>query len=419
MIIGFELQIVILGILLAISFFFSGTETAFFSLSRLERDALNRKAAPFQRKVIQRLLGSPDEILVTILTGNMIVNVFASALAEEIGRRVFTFDSELFSIASMTLLLLLVGEMTPKILAVHNTLAFARAASVPIFYVHRLLTPLRWLLTRASFLLAAPQPGPAATPRQRADGLILSAIKLGHKRGILNQSEEHLFRSFFAFQEKTADEVKIPRSQLRGVPDSAAVPQLIGMVEREPIAVSGDYILVHQRDMDHLLGYLHVRDLLPYKYGLKAEEPLASILRPFYIVPESKDLIALMLEMAEHNSELALVVDEYGGTAGIVTFQQMVEEILGYFYPSETDTITQIEPNRYILQGDLDLERLQELFGVEVDSDSRTVAGLLFEQLGEIPEPGTRVPVAGLEFTVRRTARNRILEVEARKAGPA
>ena len=415
--IGFELQLAILGILLAFSFFFSGTETAYFSMNRLERDALLRKAAPYQRKVIQRLLGSLDEILVTLLTGNMLVNVFASALAERIGWRVFPFESELFSIAAMTVLLLLVGEMTPKILAVHNTVSFARSTAFPIYYVHQLLAPLRWLLGRLSTTLAPPQRGPAPDPRQRASGLILSAIRLGYKRGILNQSEEHLFRSVFAFQEKTADEVKIPRSQLRGVPDSMAVRELIGLAEREPIAVNDAYILVHQRDMDHLLGYVHVQDLLPFKYGLKDEERLAAILRPLHIVPESKDLIDLMLEMADSNSELSLVVDEYGGTAGIVPFQGMVEEILGYFYPSGLEAITQIEPNRYVLRGDLELERLRELFGLEVDSESHTVAGLIFERLGEIPEPGTRVSAAGLELTVRKTSRNRILEVEARKAG--
>jgi CBS domain containing-hemolysin-like protein len=412
-------QFILLGALLGFSFFFSATETAFFSLSRLEREALSRKASPFQRKLIQRLLAAPDEMLITILTGNMIVNVLASSLGEVMGQRIFPFEAELFSIVSMTLILLLVGEMTPKILAVRFSLHFARAASTPIYFVHRVLAPVRWLLNRVSSSITVLYPGQLHHPRQRVGALILSAIKLGLKRGILNPSEEHLFRSFFSFRDKTADEVKIPRSQLKGVADSVTVTELIELVERQPVTVNGSYIIAFQKDMDHLVGYLQCRQLLPYKYGLKAEERLGSLLRPFHIVPESKDLTELMLEMGESNAELALVVDEYGGTAGVITFQHLIEEILGYFYPYEREAVTEIEPNRYALPGSLEVEQLEELFGVDIESESRTAAGLIIEQLGEIPDTGPRVTVSGLEFTIKKISRSRILEVEVRLAEPS
>ena len=139
-------QSIILVILLGLSAYFSGTEAAFFSLSSLEQDFLKRRTSPFLRRILESILSSPDEILITILTGNMLVNVIAATLAELLGARLFTVDSELFSIIVMTTLLLLIGEMTPKNLAVRHSQTFARAAAVPLFYIYHIFKPLRSFL---------------------------------------------------------------------------------------------------------------------------------------------------------------------------------------------------------------------------------------------------------------------------------
>ena len=136
-------QIIILSLLLLCSAFFSGSETAFFSLSRLEHNSLKKRSSYLLKKILARITSAPDALLITILTGNMLVNVFASTLAEIMGDRFFRHESELLSIISMTLIILLFGEMTPKNLAVRHSLAFARFSALPIYYLHILFAPAR------------------------------------------------------------------------------------------------------------------------------------------------------------------------------------------------------------------------------------------------------------------------------------
>jgi CBS domain containing-hemolysin-like protein len=160
-----------------------------------------------------------------------------------------------------------------------------------------------------------------------------------------------------------------------------------------------------------------MKDLLNFKYGLKEQAGLKEIVKPLYTIPESKDLSELMTEMRNTNAEIAQVVDEYGGTAGIITFQIMVENLLGHFYRNEKESIKEIEPHRYIIPADMEIEALERLFDIELQADVRTVAGLIFLKLGEIPEQGTRIEYGKLEFTILSIARNKILKVGVKLKG--
>ncbi len=399
-------RIVALAGLLVLSAYFSGSESAFFSLSRLEQDGLRQRAAPRLRRIIERILSSPEEVLITILTGNMLVNVFASSMAEAIGRRLFGRSSELLSIVSMTILLLLGGEMMPKNVAVRYAVGFARASAYPLYGLFVVFKPLRWFLNLFNRLVNALFPLRQGA-REGRPNIILSAVNIGFREGILNRSELTLMESFVEFRDRTAEEVMIPRTEVTGVEVSTPIAEVLRL---------GPSLLpVYSQDMDHLLGYVTPRDLLPYRYGLRQGENLAEVLRPFVSVPFSKNCARLLVEMRESNTEMALVVDEYGGTAGIITFRKLMSELLGYFFPSADGEPQSLGPEHYRLPGAYRVEDLAELFDLQLESESHTVAGLVTEQLGEIPAEGARVVVGGLELTVRRVVRNRILEVEARR----
>ncbi len=414
---GLVAQAVILAILLFFSAYFSGTEAAFFSLSSLEQDTLKRRSPLFLRKIMEMILSAPDDILITILTGNMFVNIIASTVAGLLGDRLFAFDSELFSIIGMTLLLLLIGEMTPKNLGVRNSLAFAGVSALPLYYIHIFLKPLRWVLNLSPGLINRLFPLEVADARAVKRRVILSAVQIGFKEGILDQSELNLFETFFHFRSKSAGEVMIPRTQITGIEVSNRISRLIHDSETLKMAGKNSLIPIFKRDMDHLLGYINRKDLLAFQFGLKTGESLRKIMKPFLSVPESKNCAELMVDMKETNTEMALVVDEYGGTAGIITFQSLLEELFEYFYPEAFEQVSKIGENRYLVPGNLDIDSLRALYQEDLPTENRTVAGLITQQLEEIPAAGTKLIIGRLEFIVKQITRNRILKIEVRRLG--
>ena len=150
------------------------------------------------------------------------------------------------------------------------------------------------------------------------------------------------------------------------------------------------------------------------KYGIKEQVCFKNLIKPFYSIPDSKNLSDLMRELREQNIEVALVIDEYGGTAGIVTFQNIITDLLDYFYTSERDAIREISPGRYSLPGTIETGTLQDIFNVQFLTDSRTVSGMIMEYLGEIPASGATIKISGIHFTVIKAGKTKIIELEAK-----
>jgi len=404
--------------LLALSAFFSGSEAALFSLSKIEQDALRRRGGARPTWVLERMLASPDDVLITILTGNMLVNVFASALGEAIGRMIFPVEAELLSILTMTGLLLLVGEMAPKNFGVRYGLAFARFSAGPLFYLYHGLRPLRWFLGVFGRLAGRLAPGrSAAGSPARRPGIIRSAVHIGFKEGILDTSELHLVESFCDFQETQVEEVMTPRTEIGGIDLSSPFDPHDASRGPELLQKSGGSSIVpaYIQDLDHIVGYIPLRDVLPLRFGLGPGRRAADLVRRCPSVPASKNCADLLREMREAGTEMAVVIDEYGGTAGVITFKGLVEELLGFFYPADETTLQQTGPDTYRAAGNLEIEALEKLLGRELDCESRTVAGLMIERLGELPAPGAVLHLEGVEIVAAKIAKNRILEIELRR----
>jgi putative hemolysin len=406
--------IISLAVLLLLSAYFSGSEAAFFSLSTLEQDSLKRRSGSKLAVILSRIFSSPDDILITLLTGNMFVNVFASSFAEAIGERIFAFETELFSIVSMTVLLLIFGEMTPKNLAVRKAQSFSRLSAVPLYYLYLMFKPLRWffnLFNRLVNLLLPDRDGGLLAKHS----IIRSAVQIGYKEGILDQSELDLVESFCDFREKQAEEVMTPRTDIIGVDVSRRISELIGEPALMDESDGAALLPAFYQDLDHLVGYITFRDLLPYKFSFKTDARLSEVLKTSITVPSTKNCAELLVEMRESNCEMAVVIDEYGGTAGVVTFKGLIEQLLGYFYPAGETQIVELPEGRYCVAGHLKIEELGALLGKEIPSDSRTVAGLITDTLQEIPSVGTQLVIGQIEFTVKRISKTRILELEVRR----
>jgi putative hemolysin len=404
-----------LATLLLLSAYFSGSEAAFFSLSSLERDSLKRRSSSKLAAILSRIFSSPDDILITLLTGNMFVNVFASSLGEAIGERIFPFETELFSIISMTVLLLIFGEMTPKNLAVRRAQSFSRFSAVPLHYLYVLFTPLRWFFNLFNRLVNLLLPERDAGGQRAKHSIIRSAVQIGYKEGILDRSELDLVESFCDFREKQAEEVMNPRTEITGVDVSRRISDLLADNALMDESSAAALLPAYDHDLDHLVGYITFRDLLPYKFMFKTDAGLSEILKSSISVPSTKNCPELLVEMRESNSEMAVVIDEYGGTAGIVTFKDLIEQLLGYFYPSGDDQILELPEGRFRIAGQLKVDELSALMEQDILSDSYTVAGLITDTLGEIPAVGTKLVIGRIEFTVKRISKTRILELEVRR----
>jgi putative hemolysin len=396
---------------LLFSAFFSGSETAVFSLTNLEREKLRRKSGGPIKRFLSLLPSKSDDLLVTILTGNMIVNMFATALFENMLPEVVSFASEtaafLVPIISMTLILLIAGEMLPKSIAVRNPSSTVRVVGVPLSFVYRLLSPLRAALVAVKRLLTI-------TPRTRPDDreMIRAAIRIGLREGIIDQLDYNLFDSFFNFNRMTAEDVMLPRIEISGVDVDTPIPEILSHCEQMSRDAAHSLLLVYRETIDHPVGYVEIKDLVPFRFNV-ARKSLAEIIRPCHAVPATKKLNELLRELKALNISMALAVDEYGGTAGLVTFHRLIEYILSSFYASQGEAIRALGRNTYAVPGSLDLKTLQETLPLPVESEARTAAGLFIERLGEIPEEGARLRIGNVVLTVTKMQKNRILSLKA------
>jgi putative hemolysin len=406
-------QVGLLSVLLLCSAFFSGSEMAFFSLNSLEKDALRNRTSGGRRHFVGLLFNQPDEVLVTILSGNMFVNVFATAISETLGARFFGEASQVLSIASMTLLLLLVGEMTPKNLAIRHSLAFSSFAAGILRVVHPALKPVVAPLGALRQLILSGYPYHGAHQDEARNSAVLSAIRMGFENKTIDHAELALLERFFRFREKTAADVMLPRIDAVAVDATASVGDLLQLFSSAGFDARTGLIPLYRNDVDHIAGYVRSSDLVPYRIHDKLSERVTQLMRPIHAVPASKRLRDLMEEMTELGSELAVVVDEYGGTEGLVSYGTMVDYLFDEFLPEHARTVQALPDGRYRFAGSVEVADVEETLEIETGAASRTIAGLIAEALGELPAEGASVAVAGYRFTVRAARGRRITWVEA------
>ena len=399
--IGIYLQFIILFLLLLMSAYFSGTETAFFSLSRLEIESLKKKDSPYLIRILVIILSSLDDVLITILIGNMVVNVFASTLGEKLAADLFQDqNSEVLSILLMTILLLIFGELTPKRLAVRYSRKFSSLSAIPLYFTHRFFTPVRFVLKVISKSALAVFPGEKEKVKEDNGDIILSTVKLGYKQEMISNYELQLFKSFFKFKKMEAGDLMIPRSLLNGIHITMKIPELLRKIENGTTAFDS-FIPVYKNNIDHLVGYVLFKDLLSYKYGKRDGDNISLILRQFHIVPHSKDLNELVDEMRKTGSIISLLVDEYGGTAGIITFKRIVEYLLNSIESNDRIIPVSGSIGKYIVPGLLSIENLSNLLDKPFSLEEKTTAGLFLKVFGNIPEKGDCIIYQNIKWTIK------------------
>ena len=412
------LELVAFVVLLGLSAFFSSSETSLFSLSRLQLEQMRRDANP-RIDLIERLLSEPRRLIVTILIGNEFVNVAASVISAAMIIDLLGAENKFVNLLVMVPILLLVGEITPKTLAIRNNVAFATAQSRPISMFAALIKPLR-LLIRA----LADRVITLIVGKERTRGNIITedmVRALAHAalgEGVLDHSEARYIEKIFEFGDKTVGDLMTSRSNVFFLPANMPIQDMLSEVRR----TRHTKIPVYREQRDNIAGVLYPRDLLGVDLTEAAGSPdfMLRLLREPYFVPESKSANDLFRTFCERKLSLAIAVDEFGGVTGLITMEDILECIFGEI-PSASDNptdskIEQLSDGSTRIQASMSVSDFNHAFETAIDPQlSETMGGLVLRTLGELPEVGDAAVVDEVKLTVESVERNRVTRLSVQR----
>ncbi|NOQ55289.1 MAG: DUF21 domain-containing protein [Nanohaloarchaea archaeon] len=416
LILDIQYQLVILAILIALSAFFSAAEIALLSLGRISRHKMLKEKVK-NSKMIAKLLDDPNRLLITILIGNNLVNVSASALATSIG--IFLFGSLGIGIAVgvMTFLILLFGEILPKSYAVHNKEKFAIFAAKPIYTFQKIQSP---LIRFMAAIINRFMDYYGLTDKEKTlvtEEEVLSAVTIGTEDGEIDPEEKELIHNVFEFDDTEVKEVMVPRINMCCLEKSMSLFDVLKFIDK----TSFSRIPVYEETPDKIVGILYSKDLLKYVGQNVDSFNLKKILRPVIFVPETKKIDELLKEFKSAKIHIAMVVDEYGGITGLVTLEDLLEELVGEIY-DETDVsknmIRKKGKNTFIVDGESEIEDVERALKVKLasdDSDFETISGLVLETLGRVPLEGDVVELNKISISVETMDRQKIVSLKVTK----
>ncbi len=398
----------------------SSSETALFSLDKLDL-SLMRSSERWNDRTILRLLDRPNDTLITILVLNNVVNISASLSAGALMRQLFrgTEATVAFTLAAAmaTLGILLVGEILPKMIAHLKPLRVARFLSPPLAAAAWAITPLRLLIgVGMRGLFRAFKIPEEAAGEDISEEELKAMIGSGEVSQVLEADERQMIDGVFELRGTSVDQILTPRLSVTAVPDDLEQPEMIERLRSSP----NSRVLVYRETLDHLIGFLLVKEVL-----LDPERPWRELLREPVLVPERIELLDLLKLFRRRRTKMAVVVDEYGGVAGIVALQDLLEEIVGDIYEKHERTPVEIVAleagRRWRVAGSVGVDRLGGELGVEFPSHlGRTVGGFMMNSLGRIPRVGDEVVHDGFQLHIQEMAGRRVNAIEvSRQAGAA
>lgn len=410
------MEILVLIVLLFFSAFFSASETALTSLSHLRIQRLLEKKVP-GAKLLAKLKENPSGFLSTILIGNNLVNIAAAALATTIAIQLSEAGGWggvgiAVSLATglTTFLILVFGEITPKTLAINKAEQFSLVATPIIFGLQVILTPIAYLIGFFSrpliWLLGgkSPEKGPFITEEEI--NLVLAA---GEKEGVIEEEEREMISSIFEFGDTIVREVMTPRPDIV----AAEVTEPLARVMEQIMESGHSRVPVYEGTLDNVIGVIYAKDLLRHK---EAGTAVRDIVRQAIFVPETKKISELLHEMQSARTHVALIVDEYGMTSGLVTMEDLIEEIVGEIHDEferEEKAIEKIDETTVMVSGKLSISDINDRLGINLpEEEYDTIGGFVFGKLGKLPAVGNVLRFDNLLISVERLHRRRITRLK-------
>jgi len=396
------LYLVLLFVCLILSAFFCSSETAFFSLQRFRIEYLiSTKVKGAER--VARVLERPENFLSTVLLGTNLVNTAAAAVATALAVSIWGEQGIIIATVVVTILLLIFSETTPKTIATQHPEKLALLYARPIEALSWLFTPfvvvLSWIATGFSKMLGG---APVSRSLASEEG-IRTMISMGHKEGTVEEEEAEMLHKVFEFGNRPVREVMVPRTEVIWVTRGTKMADFLNLYAQNPLS----RFPVYEDTIDNVVGILAVKDILmaQAKGAFNDEDSIDDLIRPAYFTPETKRVSELFAEMRDKNFRITVVIDEFGGTAGIVSLSGLMEEIVG----PVGDELAAIEKdyetiNEYTFQvdGGMRVEEANDEMKLNIPEgdDYETVAGFVLDLLGHIPKQGEQLKYKNFKIVI-------------------
>ncbi len=409
------LQLAILIISLFLCAIASAAETSFTSISRIKLKNLVEEG-DLQAIEIEKLLSNPNKLLSTILIVNSVAVIVASSMSTVLALRFSATFGELISTILISLVVLIFCEITPKTAAVQNPLRWARVFGRPVRSTAWLLQPVVLTLgaiTNSLVRLMGGQikyRGPFVTEEE-----LRLLVTVGEEEGVLEEEETEMIHSIFEFADTTVREVMIPRIDMVTLESDATVDDAVDL------ALQGGFsrIPVYEENIDNIIGVLYIKDMLKHLREGHNSYPVRELVRSAYFVPETKKLDDLLREIQQKHVHMVIVVDEYSSVAGLVTIEDLVEEIVGDIqdeYDREEKLYEQVNEHEYIFNAKISIDEFNEIMDMALDdTDYETLGGFLYARLDKIPNVGDTSVFDNVSFTVLTTHGRRITQVRVER----
>jgi len=405
-----------LAVLMVLSAFFSSSEIAMFSLARHRIDALVEDDMP-GAETVASLKEDPHRLLVTILVGNNLVNIAMSSIATGLlGYYLSQGQAVIAATFGVTALVLLFGESAPKSYAVENTESWALSIAGPLKWSERFLYPLVVTFDYLTRVVNQVTGGRAAIETSYVTrSEIQDMIKTGEREGVIEEDEREMFQRIFRFNNTIAKEVMTPRLDMVAVSKESTIEEAIQTCTQ----AGHERVPVYDGELDNVIGVVSLEDLVrEYLYGETEDVELDDLIQPTLHVPESKNVDDLLQEMQDERVQLVVVIDEFGTTEGLLTTEDITEEIVGEILEGEEELpIDFVDDDTVRVRGEVNIEEVNEALEIDLPEgeEFETIAGFIFNRAGRLVEEGEMFKYENVELTVEHVENTRIMKARVKR----
>ncbi|WP_445664797.1 hemolysin family protein [Fodinibius sp. AD559] len=420
--VALTIQIVVIVLGLLFSALFSGAEVAFFSVINQQDLLTDRDTEGSKDRQITKMLAYPRRLLATILICNTFANIVASVLAAVVAGNIVAYYglSEVLiytlEVVVLTFMILILSEITPKVIAINNPLKSVRQISSFIYVLFKLLTPLSSLIANSTLSLEERLPKPDSKMTSED---IMTMAEVSEQEGSIRSDEREIIENVIEFGTTTVREIMTSRVNIVAISTDNSLNEVLQLIREKGLS----RMPIYENDLDNILGVIHSKDVLPYINSDIERTTInwRTIARKALFVPSTKKVDDLLRDFQQEKTHIAIVVDEYGGTEGLITLDDILEEIVGEISDEYDDVeeslYTKFKSGVYIFDAKIDLDDMEDILDIELtaeDDEYETLGGLVYHLTERIPNVGERVYYEGLELTIHSVKNNRVKKLRVK-----
>lgn len=407
------IQLIILAVLILLSALFSSAETSLTTSNKLKIQSLADQGSK-RARILLKISEDSGKMLSAILIGNNLVNNAATALTTSLIIQLFGNSAVGIATGVITLLILIFGEISPKTLATIHSEKMALLYAPLIHFLMKIFTPVIFIVNKLSmgvlFLLRV---NPDQKVNTMTEHELRTIVDVSHEDGVIESEEEEMIYNVFDMGDAKAKDILVPRVHVTFADINSTYDELIEIFREDKFT----RLPIYEETTDNVVGTINMKDLLLYNYNDKKEFHVRDILREAYFTYEYKSISELLVEMRQASINIAIVLDEYGETAGLITLEDLLEEIVGEIHDeydeNEEEFVRQINDREYIIEGSMNLDDLNDSLGLNLSSeDYDSLGGFIIEHLDRLPEQGDELTTDdGIRLVVEALQKNRVESV--------